>query len=791
MTLEVIQMKKYFKYFVFILILIAFCKPDTGKVFADSYNDNTLIYTQYNSYANYYDDLSGISVFDINDKYIVYCSNSTQVTILNRITKQSTELSHNQEFNNITYIKITQHYLFVADNGILRAFRLGTLQEASIVDADNSAIGIYRGYSVCETTDNIIIACITDNSFVAYFYSISNLKYSKTYTNSSNDLNQYTMLNVATTDRTAYIINSATNSDGCSLWILDYNNSTTISSALFPKPNIINLSVYTYNTFDYLLAVDNKNNVYVLRSDLHYSTIESDFNADQTLSGNSSDKSFLLGDRKTPEDIKVYNNYVYLSDSGTKCIQKMKFDLNSDDLAQISATEIIIASECGGKGWYNTDSNLSFSEYGLVVSSFGSKKVQLVAKNDVIMLDRTSGITDFVCDLAWANNGKIYCVRNNQPSTKIYIFDIHTQELINTINGIGINFVDICNSSSKAYLLSTDGIYSVDCTTDTITAVRNTTFDTSDKIDIINNKIIVSTMNKFITYDISSYASADYILSNSVTDFAVKDNSLFVLDNSAHQLVSCKLEDGNTTTVSSISLEEIDYSSIAIDNNTGVIYLFNNEDCKIEKLINPTFNFAPKTGIFQANNRKVSIYDRPYFLNGIDTPNVIATLGVNQRVNIYSTEVISYGNINYYVISYNNGYGYINVNDLTYLYEVINHEIILPNATIRNFGNEDSIDILLTAEEGSPVIATAPIGTRVLAEKKTDDSNYVFVKYYTQDQQLVEGYVLVSSLAYDDLDNSQIIALILIAACLILLVFILITIKIVKVHNRKKQTGKN
>ena len=309
------------------------------------------------------------------------------------------------------------------------------------------------------------------------------------------------------------------------------------------------------------------------------------------------------------------------------------------------------------------------------------------------------------------------------------------------------------------------------------------------KLSANETNLILTDNQKVYLYNTDGNKLSEININYIVTDLCLESNNLFVLNSDNNQLLKYQITNNNlTTTAQTITNESLKfYSSITIDNNTGIIYLFDNNSCKIDRLINPTFNFKQNIGTYQVNNKSVCVYQRPYFLNGLDTPNVVKTLTLNDRVEIFSKTSISYGNIDYYIILLeNNSFGYINKNDLTYLSTIINYEAILPNATLKSYDSSQVINIYSNASTDSEVIAVADTDTRVFVEKYSEDEKFAYIKYYDKNQNLVMGYVSTSSLKLDALSTMQIIALSLIGASIILIIAILITTKIVKKSRLKK-----
>ena len=308
-------MRKYYKLTILILCLLisSFAIPNIVK--ADTFNSNTLIYTQYNDKADYYDNLTGISTFAIKDDYIAYTLNNTDIIILNKATNQISQLFYgNSEFDTISDIWLTKNFLFVNDISGIRAYSLSDFTPASIViDSQSALLSKYKDYSVAEDNDRIAIACINDKEFITYFYSPNDLKLISKYTNSALNYDECDLLNIATTTNKAFIITNSTDPDN-TLWKINYSNNSVYSNALFPKSNITSFVVYTYtenqSTTDYLIATDNTTAIFVIRTDLLQKNIvdedEGHDLTDQTRTGNPVKPNFTVKDISNPEYITVY-----------------------------------------------------------------------------------------------------------------------------------------------------------------------------------------------------------------------------------------------------------------------------------------------------------------------------------------------------------------------------------------------------------------------------------------------------------------------------------------------------
>ena len=777
-------------------VILLFLQP-SYVVNADAFFDDTLIYTYYNEHALNYADLSDVSQIAINDAYIAYSTNSTTINIINKTTKQNIRFNPDSNFSNIVDIYLARKYLFVQDNTTLRAFDINDLTEIDIKVDNDDTIGTYNKFSIAESNDRIAIACIGDHEFVTYFFKINNLVHTNTYTNTALTNETNTMLNVVTTVDGAYIINDATNSSSSSLWKIDYSKNNQFDKSLFPKPDITSLITYKCqdNNTQYLLAIDNKNIIYVLRTDLSYAENVEDFNADQTRNGNTADSRFVVNDLYVPEDIYLFDNNIYISDSGTKCIQQFSFVITSDQKGSIAGRSIVLAGESGEVGRFNRNSNIELSEDKLIVADTNNQRIQILEDNTVTCIDQRllTNTTAYLGNLNNAvsiNNVVYFTTYNDETSTQnIYSYNI-SNNTFKTISHSINKVIDMTSYKNNIYILSTNGIFALTTTDDTIVAISNATFNDTARINICEEKIIVADGHDINVLSINGDSLYNTTITYTITDIACKQDKLYVLDDNDNKIIRYQVFDDSIDEIDTLSYLDLDaiYYSITVDAKSGILYLFDNKCSKIDKIINPNFNYSQNIGVFQVNNRNVSVYDRPYYLNGIDTPNVIKTLQLNSRVNIYSTTPIHYGNIEYYIIAIeDNTFGYINSKDLTYLHEVINYEVILPNATLRGYGNQEYIDVFDEPKDDANIIAKADVNQRVFVSNLDTTSDYTYVRYYNANQEIVEGYVKTTHINSDDLTKPQYLAIILIVISIVLLVAIIITA--IVIHKKRLKQG--
>ena len=517
--------------------------------------------------------------------------------------------------------------------------------------------------------------------------------------------------------------------------------------------------------------------------------------ADQTRDGNTTDSGFIKNDISKPEHIMSNNGKIYISDSGIKCIQEFKFEIN-EGKGNIVGIDVLIASECGEVGRFNQNSNIDFDSNTLVVCDSNNRRIQVLKDNEVTNYDikTFTGTTD--SDLNNLNTAHIvddkifFTTYNINNSTQnIFEYDIEFNSLSLLPHSVSKIF-DSCKENNNIYYVSANGLYSLNTTTGLFKRLNSTMFAENARISISDSTIVISNHLSLNVYNITGGLVKTTNLENNVSDIAFEGNNLYVLQANNNVLSRFEL---NRDTFSLTLMEDLSanheankYYSMTIDNASGIIYLFDNNACKIDRLINPTFNFKQNRGIYQVNNKNVCIYDKPYFLNGIDSPTVLTKLNVNDRVNIYSTTNISFGNIDYYIVELEgNTYGYINKNDLTYLKEVINYEVVLPNASLRSFDESGKITVYKEADTNSEIIAKADEGTRILILEEEINPDFIKIKYYDNDQNLIIGYVETNLVNHDALTKDQITAIILIVSSIILLTIIIITVLVI--HKKKSK----
>ncbi len=793
-------MRKIFGKILLLICLVAICLSTPTVAQADYFADNTLIYTHYNDKADYYANLAGINQVAVNNKYITYSLNN-DIYIINRTTKHTTHILGNLDV--VDDIIMTTNYIFVVSDTEIITYDLRTkIQDSIYTDtAKTNKLSGYKGYSISESDDKIVIACISDNSFIAHFYNSNTMIYISSYTNSainseiSNTESDFRLENITTNNTTAYIINNYTNSKAESLWKVTYSSTNTFTKSLFTKPDIKSLAIYTHSnsdiTEDYLLAVDNNNSIYVHRTDFTEYNSEKEY-ADYIKTKSLADAGFVANDISTAEDICLFNDNVYVSDSGTKCIQEFKF--RKTEKASIYGTKVVVASECGEVGRFGKNSNIHYQNGSIIVSDANNRRVQIITDQSITSYDKdTLGEKpDQLENLShsYLYNDTLYIMSYTKLNRQnIYTYNTNTHDLDLKAHNVE-KVLDTTIHNNTIYILSSNGIYIINASTGLISPILNGTFADNSKIAYLSSGHLVVAQDRQLTFYIINSTHATSIqnvsMAYNIADITSIDNTLYILaeDNKIIRYnINDSLELNNEST---LSFNETDYSAITIDPNTGILFAFDNITCRIDKIINPTFNFIANSGVYQVNNKNVSVYNRPYFLNGIDSPNVIKTLDVNTRINVFSKTSINYGNIDYYIIDLGNSeYGYINVDDLTYLSEVINYETIHPNASIRAYDDTEYVNIYEYPSLDSEILATAPVGTRIYIENYDASDEFSYVRYYDKDQQLVEGYIYNNLVDADAMSHTQMVALILIACSIVLLIAILITVKVIR-HRRNK-----
>ena len=152
-------MKKFLIKSLLIICLFCACFSFVNTASADSFSDNTLIYTYYNDKAEFYKNLTNISEFSINSKFIAYTLDKTNITIINRTTKQSYNLRDNDlTFNQIQNITLTKNYLFVSDYSGLGAYDLHNFSKVDLVTSTtNAPLSTFNNYSIFDNNETVTI----------------------------------------------------------------------------------------------------------------------------------------------------------------------------------------------------------------------------------------------------------------------------------------------------------------------------------------------------------------------------------------------------------------------------------------------------------------------------------------------------------------------------------------------------------------------------------------------------------------------------------------------------------
>ncbi len=801
-------MKKTIKMLLLALCLIVSLGFVRGSVFADTYSNNTLIYTQDNDNAKYFVNLEGVSQIAVNKSHIAYTLDGTSINVLNKKTKDIVNLQELYEIShtNIADIYLTKNYLVVENIVDASAHTLSAYDIHNkfakvpiyINVAKTNELGAHLDYSVYEYSDKITIACITSNTFVAHTLSSKDLSYIGSYTNLAINSENAPLLNVATNDTECYIISEFSEDNSTNLYKLKYSENTQITKSYFPKENISDIVSYNFENTNYIIATDLSRSLYVIRDNLTFDAGKDNKDyADDTRTGNYAGTTFLANNFKYFNDIYTFNNEIYISDAGTKCIQQCNFEL-SNSKGSIRGVDVLVASECGEIGRFNRNANLSLSDNKIVVADNKNKRIQLIDDGAVISIDKSvldKTLTHVIDDANLNNlatavkigNQLYFTTYNNENNNQnLYKLNLESNELKQLTHSVA-KVYDMTYNDNYIFIASANGLHKLTLNDDTVTLIASHAYTPMARITCNNNNIFVADNSSLVAHDLNGATIVNVSIASSITDLTANDNIVYILSNTNKEILSYRFEE-TFQYVSKIAYNtKSDLYSITNDYLTGTIYAFDNNTCEIVKIINPTFNYKKDEGLYQVNNKNVCVYDRPYYLNGIDSPNVIKKLKVNTRVTIYSNTAIHYGNIEYYIIELdNNTYGYINKNDLTYTHNDTNYEIILPNASLRTFGNDPEINVYEEADKSGDIVARVMKGTRVFVSRYDSTSDFTFVRFYDADQNIIEGYVETDLVNPDDMTKPQMTALILIACSIVLIIAIAIIARVIYVKRVKK-----
>ena len=603
------------------------------QVNAEEYSQITEIETIYPENILDYTNLTGISAFDINDDYIVYTKNKTDIILFEKKTRNYKTISG---FSDISKIKFASNFIIVADSENIKVIQdfnnnpqIFKINEISVLNS--KAIDIY-------TNENYIyIATVDSTTFKLFKYNLD-LTFETnnpvlTVTPSTDVFSKAFM--VAINDKSAYVVykTSADEKYTTGLCVLDFNKNyntenVDILDTFWTNARVVDTFWFENNEF--LVTFTNEILYLLSPSNQKYASVNI------STQGNLETNTFPIFEIT---DIKFYNNLIYVSDSTYKTIQT--FEITPDDTDfSLQSKEIVLCGNSFDRGCFDGVKDIFVQGQNYFVSDTLNNRIHILKNNhSEFISDLSTNATPHSTRLD--ANLNLYFVETESSQSKLvkYKYQNGTYTLDSKsfkVNGENIgNISDICIAKSnsvfaidsdkdKVYYLADNNLVEL-----TNTSLNSIDFSNTSQIEYIKklNKFVVSSGNNlyYINTDgevLNSFSIPD--LKEITSDF----DSVYAITNDKIHLVKClenSLELGNyvsfdSTNYTSFSFDILSRKMIAFDCNRSCLIKF---DCN---LTNSPFTLSDitKAQALQTTSTLLPlkltnnfIYDYPYELGNV------------------------------------------------------------------------------------------------------------------------------------------------------------------------------
>ncbi len=776
-----------------ILILSIFAIPSIGSVFAEEEqaSSQTIIHPVFNDLSGEYLDLSNINLFDINNSTLIYStkSNSTETIFIYNLKIHTCVKT--LSYQNISYLKVANNYLFLLTNNQLKIISLDDYVEQSI-----------GGFAIANNITSIAIDSNSTNITICY---IANKKLVRLFVNNSLNLTSSSETSseiaeyfgaIALSKTHAYVTYGDT-SDINKLVKIDLETTSIPGSnsySYFPQGISSNLVYFEDATFSYVISIakfTDNSTISLIKTNLNQGE-SADFQAgNEAVNDNG---VYELNSITFPTDVKIINNEIYIADKGSKTIRK--FNIVMQENAKLSATKTIVASEFGENGWFSNKIDvLSTPTNEIYFADYKNNRVQTIKngvlktisaeneyyhKNIEVATDQTI-FYSFKTEKT-ATNSNIAVISNSNKT-------IFTQYIKN--NNIIIQLSNIHSSTTANttfYALVDEGIIYFDKTSEKLKLIDNLpqvfkNFNSNSIIEYIpshNVFAILNNSNVYLTNDNFELLNSTPTPLSNIKTIATTQNHIYALSNNKIDKYSINYDSNTLRLESSISGESFaNITALTTNKKSGVIYGFNSKTCCIESIINCNFNLYRTFSKAISLNLNVAIYSQPTALPVQDTSIIHGRFQLGSLIDLYSTEIINFAGNKFYAVILNSNIYYVNVNDV----DIYSTERIVyykaPNAKINSSNNVE----VYASNNNSEIIDEIAPNTDIIAINYNENNEFTKIQYYNSYNELCEGWVSTDYIKTFNLSQSEIIAIVLI--CVSVPIVIMLFALYIKISKKK------
>jgi len=796
-----------------IITILSAISFNISDVFASSlYADNTVISEIYLNGAEFSKDLHNISYFDVNNNFIAYTCDNQKINILNRRNKAEFEISN---LNNVEYLKLTKNYLFVSDyetNSTLKVFNLSNFGEIEIKTEsilESYIIENYSEISIIETANNNISQIfigVLNPTYVKYFYlneNNENLVIDASHTGfiEVKDINKSTtnpittLSNIAVSNENKVYVVGGDGENQNKLFKISISDTVSISDAtLFYPSSATKLVVAQKNLTDYILAISAKH-VCIVETNLALSESIEQTNwkkGDETLGDNS---GFSLGTINNPVDVKFFGGKMYVSDSGTKSIQS--FELNISAETKIIGDTILVASVSGIEGRFNKNATLNvYPNDKILIGDPLNNRIQIINNNSATAIQNSVlSSTNANFPISIGSSMLLYSVNLSSTTSALVKHDLEssaqpqhiTSYLRADISTSIPTILSLAYGNGKVYILTTSGILSYSTSSASANYLTfNSAFNISEssKLSYLpkENKLLLYTNNRFFLIELDGSISSTSNLFENVSSITIDSNdNIYALQGSKILKIATSL---NFQSLGEITNSKFsNFSSISINEESGILYAFNNNVCCIETIINPDFNYIEKTTSIKTANAITYVFAKPSGLNA-NNIEVLETLEIDSFKDIYSKHPISVDGNSFFMVYMENGYGFINSADVFF-----NDEDVMnlqeSNARIKGYEANQQIKVYKFNKIDETEIKTYLTDDyRIFVENYDKDAPLTYISFYDENQKQQVGYVETKYIKFNQLSSFQSTAIIILGIALVCGILLFVFYK--KANDRRK-----
>lgn len=613
------------------LILVFLCviiTPFFTIVYAD---EDVKINTIYPENIIDYEDLTNIEHLTIDNQNVAYVTSNTdeKITIINKTTREKIYIN---DITNILDMKFFNSILLIATTNDFFIYKDNQLNKVETLSNSN-----YKLADIHINKDTALLGFIKNNNLVIYnmnkSFEISNPIIEKTY----EDISSAYILTINNSQ--AYIVTTPSPSSH-KIYSIDLN-SKAHSYDIFIS-NISILETVRFNNIDYLIAFSQsaenlalfKKEFVSSENEYNYSKINSSI-IDTGEYGIKGNNHFPI---KNVKDIEIFDNVIYLCDSGCKTIQSYIIVDNNSNL-EIHSQDILISSDSSYAGRFNSLNDIKIHNGKIFTAdtntNLNNNRIQILSGYDnctIEIIENLQSIDNIEIDKHKENT--IYVTSNNEIIQ--FVFNVENNKYV----------------KNNYFNVTTNNIVDITIDNDNILYILN---ENKNSIEYTNNNNVIN----FKTFDFNITNNAQILYLKQKNCFVLLNNtSLYLLDNSANILdsieniyyseISCDLENIYTLYNNKINLitvsesnklvetnkfieikESQNINNICIDNSLGKILFYDtNKKClsyidntltdtkiKLEDISSESYPVSETNLTPIKLNEDTLVYNEPYYLD--------------------------------------------------------------------------------------------------------------------------------------------------------------------------------